>query len=106
MWISAFTPGLAALRLLACYYVAEFYLPGEADLADLAISARAGAEQAASSGAAVSFIEAIFVPADENCFALYQAASSADVADAGRRAGIVFDRVTAAERVVARISRS
>ena len=83
------------------YYLAEFYLPGAADLAGIAVSARAGAEQAASSGVAVTFIEVIFVPADENCFALYQAASGADVADAGRRAGIVFDRVTGAERVLA-----
>ena len=101
MWVSAFTPDRAEPRLLVVLYMAEFYLPGGADLAALAVRARAGAEQMAASGAAVTFIQAIFVRADESCFALYEAASGADVAGAGRSAGIVFDRVTAAERVTA-----
>jgi hypothetical protein len=63
-------------------------------LACLVQRARAGAERTTSAGAEVAFVEAIFLPRDESCFALYQARSASDVIAAGSLAGLVFDRVT------------
>jgi len=77
-------------------YLAEFYLPASASLAGLAAQARAGAQEAARTGADVRFVRAIFVPRDENCFALYQAGSVQAVTTAGALAGLVFDRIAEA----------
>jgi hypothetical protein len=77
-------------------YLAEFYLSGGAPLAEVTARAQAGAEQAAGGASTVRFVRAIFVPQDESCFALYQAESEQDVAAAGARAGLVFDRIVAA----------
>jgi len=77
-------------------YLAEFYLPAQTTLATLAQRAQAGAEQATRAGADVDFVEAIFLPHDESCFALYQARSAGDVTTAGTLAGLAFDRVTGA----------
>ncbi len=79
------------------YYLAEFYLPGDVDLADLARQARAAAE-ALTGGSAVQFRCAIHVRKDESCFALYDADSEESVATAGTLAGLTFDRI--AEAVV------
>ena len=76
------------------YYLAEFYLPGDADLAEVARRARLAGPPGA--GLDASLIRLIFVLEDENCFAVYEAASAGDVLAAGRRAGLVFDRVVAA----------
>jgi hypothetical protein len=77
-------------------FLAEFYLPGEASLAELAERVTAGAEQAHSDGREVRLIQVIFVPQDESCFAVYGAGSAADVALAGGLAGLDFDRVVPA----------
>lgn len=77
-------------------YLAEFYLPGAPAPAEVASRARAGAEQAARTGAEVRFLQAILVPQDETCFAIYQAESEQQVTAAGRLAGLTFDRVAAA----------
>jgi hypothetical protein len=77
-------------------YLAEFYLPGETDLARLADRVRTGAEQAARDGHDVGLVQVIFVPEDENCFAVFRAGSAADVALAGGLAGLDFDRVVPA----------
>ncbi len=74
-------------------YLAEFYLP-HPDAADLA--RRAGAA-AARDG--IRFVEAILVPGDESCFALFDASSSDQVYAAGTRAGIPIDRVVEAVTV-------
>lgn len=77
-------------------YLAEFYLPGDASLGGVVVRARAGAREAARTGADVRFVRAIFVPRDESCFALYQAGSVQAVTMAGALAGLVFDRVAEA----------
>jgi hypothetical protein len=79
-------------------FLAEFYLPGDTNLAEVADKARAGAEQAARTGATVSFVEAIFVAQDENCFAMYCARSAQEVTAAAAAAGLVLDRVSPAVR--------
>jgi hypothetical protein len=78
-------------------YLAEFYLPRHASLAEVARRARGGARAAASSGADIRLIRVIFVPRDESCFALHVAGSSEEVMAAGELAGLVFDRVGAAD---------
>jgi hypothetical protein len=58
------------------------------------MSAAAGpgrAEQAARAGAGVAFVQAIFLPHGENCFATYQARSTCDVT-AGVARRLRFDR--------------
>lgn len=75
-------------------YLAEFYLPAETTVATLALRAQAAAQHGAQAGAEVAFVEAIFLPRDESCFALYEARSAADVTTAGSLAGLRFDRVT------------
>lgn len=50
-------------------YLAEFYLPAGASLTGVARRARAGAAQAARTGAQVRFIQPVVVPQDESCFA-------------------------------------
>jgi Protein of unknown function (DUF4242) len=77
-------------------YLAEFYLPAGASLTGVARAARAGAAQAAQAGAQVRFIQAVFVPQDESCFALYQAGSPEEVTAAGALAGLEYDRVAEA----------
>jgi Protein of unknown function (DUF4242) len=77
-------------------YLAEFYLPAGASLTGVARQARAGAAQAARTGAQVRFIQAVFVPHDESCFALYQASSAEEVTAAGALAGLEYDRVVEA----------
>ena len=77
-------------------YLAEFYLPAGTTLARVAQQARAGAQQAAGTGAGINFVEAIHLPQDESCFVLYRAHCAADVITAGALAGLAFDRITAA----------
>ncbi|HEU0194561.1 MAG TPA: hypothetical protein VFQ71_10205 [Gaiellales bacterium] len=72
-------------------YLAEFYLP-DANLADVARRARAATQSAGD----VSLVEVILVPADENCFALFDAVTADAVVAAGARAGMTFDRVVEA----------
>jgi hypothetical protein len=81
------------------YYMAEFYLPGDVDLADLTTNACAAAEELTSGGSAVRFRYAIHVREDESCFAVYDSECAESVAAAGALAGLTFDRI--AEAVVA-----
>jgi hypothetical protein len=75
-------------------YLGEFYLPDhEADLAHLAARARAAAVTVSQTGLVARFIHVIHAPADECCFALYEAESMAAVQAAGALAGITFDRL-------------
>lgn len=62
----------------------------------VAASARAGAEQLASEGADVRYIESLFVPDEETYFCLYEAGSADAVREVGRRAALPFDRVAEA----------
>jgi hypothetical protein len=81
-------------------FLAEFYLPAGASVAEVARLARAGALRAAGSGEVPRFISAVFVPSDESCYALYGADSAAQVAAAGAMAGLEFDRVSVAVAVL------
>jgi hypothetical protein len=81
-------------------FLAELYLPHGGQIGDVARRAREGAANAALAGRSVGFVQAVFVPHDECCFVLFESESTADVAEAGARAGLEFDRVSAAEAVL------
>jgi hypothetical protein len=79
-------------------FLAERYMPG----LDRTTAHRASREFAAqlaagSSGAKASSISCTFVPTEESVLCVVRAASAEMVADAGRRAGLAFDRIVEAE---------
>ena len=80
------------------YFLAELFLPttGPGGTAEAAARARAAAEVLARDGDLLRFVRIIFVPGDETCFVAYEAATSEAVAEAGRRAGLDFERIVAA----------
>ena len=92
--MSAFRACCGGRRVACVLYLAEFYSPS-ADLADLAGRARAAAARSAD----VRFVQAISVPEDESCFAIFEAASAEAVLAAGAGAGLAFDRVVEAGSV-------
>jgi general stress protein YciG len=80
------------------YFLAEVYLAATSPggTAEAAARARAAAEEVARDGSLLRFLRIIFVPGDETCFVAYEAATSEAVAEAGRRAGLDFERIVAA----------
>jgi hypothetical protein len=80
------------------FFLAELYLPttGPGGTAEAAARARAAAEEVARDGDLLRFLRIIFVPGDETCFVAYEAATSEAVAEAGRRAGLDFERIVPA----------
>ena len=80
------------------YFLAELYLPttGPGGIAEAAARARAAAEELGRDGNLLRFLRIIFVPGDETCFVAYDAATTEAVAEAGRRAGLDFERIVAA----------
>jgi hypothetical protein len=77
-------------------FLAEFYLPAGAALSDIVQQVRMGAAAARADGAQARFIQVVFVPAEETCFALFEAATAAAVSAAGSAAGLGFDRIALA----------
>lgn len=76
-------------------YLVESYLPvaGPEAQAEVETRARAAADELAREGAPLSHLHCIFVPEDEMCLLLYEAASPELVREASRRAGIECERV-------------
>ena len=59
-------------------------------------NARRAAEEMSREGTLVRYQRSIFLPEDETCFYLFEAASAEDVAETARRAGLPFERVAEA----------
>lgn len=76
-------------------FLLEFYLPrtNTAGVGLSAENARRAAEQLIQEGTQVRFLRAIYVPEDEICLFLYEAASPEAVGEAARRAGLSFERI-------------
>jgi hypothetical protein len=76
-------------------YLVESYLPvaGADGRAEVEARARAAAEELAREGALLRHLNCIFVPEDEMCLLLYEAASSELAREASHRAGIECERV-------------
>ncbi len=79
-------------------FLVEVYAPklDAAGLAKLVARLEAKAEAISVDGARVRYLRSIHVPEDETCFHLFEAESADVVWEAGRRAGLTFDRVTPA----------
>ncbi|TMC47695.1 MAG: DUF4242 domain-containing protein [Chloroflexi bacterium] len=79
-------------------YLVELYLPraDEATAQRREEQARLAAQQVTSEGTLVRYLQSIFVPEEETCFYLYEAASPDAVREAARRAQLPCDRVTEA----------
>jgi hypothetical protein len=79
-------------------FVVETYVPREstsmlaARVEELALAA----EQISAAGAEVRVLGALFLPADETCFYLYQAASADTVRAAAARGRVDLTRITKA----------
>jgi hypothetical protein len=76
-------------------FVAELYF-SRADVAaarSAGAAARRAAETLASEGTAIELVRSIFVPEDETCLFIYEAASLEGVRTGAERAGLVFDRI-------------
>lgn len=77
-------------------FLVEVYLTGDNRFDASAARARRAAEELTGEGTPVLYVSSIFVPEDETCFFLYQAASADAVHEAARRAALPFERVSAA----------
>ena len=79
-------------------YLVERYLPGvsAAQLADVRRRAGAAATAMAEEGVAVAYVSSTFLPEEEAVFCLFDGPSAEAVAEANRRAGAPFDRITLA----------
>jgi hypothetical protein len=79
-------------------FLVELYVPqtdGGA-VESKARSARLAALELTREGRSVQYVRSIFVPEDETCFFLYEAATAGDVEEAARRASLAFDHVALA----------
>jgi hypothetical protein len=77
-------------------YLVEVYLTRSQGVEACAVRARLAAEELTREGTSVLYLSSIFVPDDETCFFLYQAASAEAVHEAARRAALPFERVSEA----------
>lgn len=79
-------------------YLLELYVPrSDADaVEDGAERARRAAEELTAEGTPVRYIRSVFVPEDETCFCLYEAAAIEDVRAAAERAGLPDGRIAEA----------
>jgi hypothetical protein len=66
------------------------------NLVEVEARARRAAAQLAEAGTEVRYLRAIFVPADETCFHLFEAASADAVRAASERAGLSAQRIVEA----------
>src|SRR4029077_15719674 len=94
--VSVTRRGAYRRRMAEC--LVELYVSREdpAAVESGAERARAAADQVTEEGAAVRYVRVIFVPEDETCFFLYEAASAEAVRDAACRAGLSSGRITEA----------
>ena len=78
-------------------FLVEAYTPASIEIAEVEARARRAADQLANTGTDVQYVRAIFVPEDELCLHLVDAASAEVANDLVRRAGISPDRIVKAE---------
>jgi hypothetical protein len=79
-------------------YLAEVYaahLTPE-QVVDMGVRARAAAAELTDEGTEVAYSRAIYLPADETCFYLFEAGSVAAIEAVTTRAGLVVDRIVPA----------
>jgi Protein of unknown function (DUF4242) len=76
-------------------YVAHLQFPaGDATrLAAAGERARSAAEQLTRDGTAVRWVRSVYVPEDETCLLVFEAGTPEAVEQAGRRAGLTYERI-------------
>ena len=77
-------------------FLVEAYTPASIEIAAVEARARRAADHLAEAGTDVQYVRAIFVPEDEICLHLLDAASVEAADDLVRQAGISPDRVVEA----------
>ena len=79
-------------------FLLELYVSGADPGAVAAATGEAerAAAELAGEGRPLRFVRSIFVPDDETCFLLYEAARVEDVEEAARRASLPFARISRA----------
>ncbi len=79
-------------------YLVEHYRPGLSSerLAAAAADVRAAAAALAAEGRPIAYLRSTIVPADESYLSLFEAGSEDDVRAAYARAGIPYERISAA----------
>jgi hypothetical protein len=78
------------------YFALELCRPVEGweRLDELILRARRAGDEVTRAGRRVRFVRSIFVPEDDTCFCVYQAAAVEDVREAARRAALSGQHVT------------
>jgi hypothetical protein len=76
-------------------YLLEAYMPrtGAGDAPGVIARAGSAAEELTREGVPVRLVRSFFLPEDELCFCVFEAASVAEVAEAGRRAAMTVGRI-------------
>lgn len=77
-------------------FLVEVYLSRSNGFDASVARARHAAEELTREGTRVVYLTSVFVPEDETCFLLYEAASADAVHEAARRAALPFERVSEA----------
>jgi hypothetical protein len=77
-------------------FLVEAYAPASIEIAEVEARARRAADRLARAGTDVQYLRAIFVPEDELCLHLVDAASVEVANHLVRRAGISPDRIVKA----------
>jgi hypothetical protein len=77
-------------------FLVEAYTPAMINIVEVEARARRAAAQLAEAGTEVRYLRAIFVPEDETCFHLFEAASLDAVRAASERAGLSAQRIVEA----------
>jgi uncharacterized protein DUF4242 len=85
-------------------FLVEAYMPATIDVAEVESRVSAAAAELTTPEAEVRYLRSIFVPDDELCMHLFDAASADAVSEVTRRAGISVDRI--AEAVPSAIPRT
>lgn len=78
-------------------FLVEAYTPATIQIAEVEARARRAADDLAKAGVEIQYVRAVFVPEDELCLHLLDAASVDAASDLARRAGISPDRIVKAE---------
>jgi hypothetical protein len=82
-------------------FLAELYLShaNAGGAREAAARARSAADELASEDRSLRFVRTTFLPGDDTCFVVFEAEAAETVAEAGRRAGLAFERIVPAIEV-------
>ena len=84
-------------------YVVERHLPGftSDQLPAAAAKAKAASAELSQEGTPVRYLRSMFIPTEQKCFCMFEAASPAAVKHAQERAGLPFIRIVEGAQITA-----